>query len=150
METIRFGRGTTSTTLTGSVRGYDGVKYQLGASGGQAMSALLKPSNTACYMNIDAPGSDTAMFVGSTAGNEYADNLPASGNYTIQVYLMRSAARRNETCKYSLTIEITGGAKAPARPSVDALVPGTNFNATAYYRVHARRASRWQTASSVL
>lgn len=130
VETVHFGRGATSTTLTGSVRGYDGVKYLLGASAGQAMSALFKPGNTACYMNITAPGSSTAMFVGSTAGNEYADNLPASGNYTIQVYLMRSAARRNETCKYSLTVEVTGAAKAAPRPSTDALVPGTKFNAT--------------------
>jgi hypothetical protein len=130
VETVRFGRGASSTTLTGSVRGYDGVKYMLGASAGQAMSALFKPSNSACYMNVTAPRSDTAMFIGSTAGNEYADNLPASGNYTIQVYLMRSAALRNETCRYSLTVEITGGAKASPVRSTDALVPGTKFNAT--------------------
>ncbi len=130
VETIRFGRGATSTIQTGSVRGYDGVKYRLGAAAGQAISALFKPSNGACFMNIAAPGADTAMFVGSTTGNEYASNLPASGTYTIQIYLMRSAARRNETCKYSLTVEITGAAKPLPRSSADALVPGTRFNAT--------------------
>jgi hypothetical protein len=130
VETVRFKRGATSTTLTGSVRGYDGIKYLLGASAGQAMSALFKSGNTACYMNITSPRSNAAMFIGSTSGNEYAGNLPASGNYAIQIYLMRSAARRNETCKYSLTVEVSGAARAAVRPSTDALVPGTNFSAT--------------------
>lgn len=129
-ETIRFERGTTFKNLTGTIRGYDGVKYQLGAAAGQAMSVLFKPSNGACYMNVVAPGSQMAIHNGSTTGNEYAGNLQASGNYRIQVYLMRSAARRNENCKYSMTVEITGPAKAVAPAPVDATVPGTKFSAT--------------------
>jgi hypothetical protein len=46
------------------------------------------------------------MFIGSTSGNEFAGNLPATGNYVVEVYMMRSAARRNETCRYSVTFEI--------------------------------------------
>jgi hypothetical protein len=129
-ETIRFDRGTTFKTLTGTIRGYDGVKYQVGATAGQVMSALFKPGNNACYMNVAAPGSETAIFNGSSTGNEYSGNLQVSGNYTIQVYLMRNAARRNERCKYSLTVEITGPTKAASPASGDALVPGTEFNAT--------------------
>jgi hypothetical protein len=129
-ETIRFERGATFKTLAGTIRGYDGVKYQLGAAAGQVMSVLFKPRNNACYMNVVAPGSQAAIHIGSTAGNEYAGNLQASGNYTIQVYLMRSAARRNETCKYSMTVEITGAARAAAPAGGDAVVPGTNFSAT--------------------
>ena len=129
-ETIRFERGATFKTLAGTIRGYDGVKYQLGAAAGQVMSVLFKPRNNACYMNVVAPGSQAAIHIGSTAGNEYAGNLQASGNYTIQVYLMRSAARRNETCKYSMTVEITGPARAAAPAGGDVVVPGTNFSAT--------------------
>lgn len=129
-ETIRFDRGATFKTLTGTIRGYDGVKYQVGASAGQVMSVLFKPGNNACYMNVAAPGSETAIFNGSSTGNEYSGNVQVSGNYTIQVYLMRSAARRNESCKYGLTVEITGPTKAASPASGDALVPGTKFNAT--------------------
>ncbi|QIG50095.1 hypothetical protein G5V57_21650 [Nordella sp. HKS 07] len=44
---------------------------------------------------------------------------------------MRNAARRNELCNYSLTVEISGSAGVPAgSESGDALVPGTGFNAT--------------------
>lgn len=129
-ETIRFDRGATFKTLTGTIRGYDGVKYLVGAAAGQVMSVLFKPGNRACYMNVAAPGSETAIFNGSSTGNEYAGNLQVSGNCTIQVYLMRSAARRNESCRYGLTVEIAGPTNAASPTSGDALVPGTKFNAT--------------------
>lgn len=45
---------------------------------------------------------------GSTSGNEFGKTLALDGAYKAQVYLMRSAARRGETCRYSLSIEITG------------------------------------------
>ena len=131
-ETVHFARGASSATLTGTVRGYDGVKYALGASAGQAMSVLFKPGNASCYFNVFAPGSDIAVFNGSTTGlNEYTANLAASGNYTVQVYLMRNAARRNESCSYSITFEISGR-PSQSRSSLqgDALVPGTRFHAT--------------------
>ena len=36
------------------------------------------------------------MFVGSISGNQFEGRLPASGDYKVRVYLMRSAARRDE------------------------------------------------------
>ncbi len=107
-ETVRFAKGATSTTLRGAIRGYDGVRYQLAAAAGQVMSLLFSPGNRSCYMNVFAPGADSAAFIGATSGNEYSANLAVTGNYAIQVYLMRNAARRNETCRYQLTVEITG------------------------------------------
>jgi hypothetical protein len=114
-ETVHFARGKTSTTLSGTIRGYDGVRYTLGAVAGQTMSVLFKPGNRSCYMNVWAPNTDTAAFIGSTSGDEYSANLTASGDYAIQVYLMRNAARRNESCRYSAVVEITG---APGGTSV--------------------------------
>jgi hypothetical protein len=108
LETVQFKQGETSTTLSGTIRGYDGVKYSVGASAGQVMSVLFRPSSRSCYMNVWTPGADSAAFNGSVTGNEYAANLTVSGNYAIQAYLMRNAARRNETYRYRLTLEITG------------------------------------------
>jgi len=108
LETVNFKRGGTSATLKGTIRGYDGVKYSVGASAGQVMSVLFSPSKRSCYMNVWTPGADSAAFNGSVTGNEYAANLSVSGDHAIQVYLMRNAARRNETCRYRLTVEITG------------------------------------------
>jgi hypothetical protein len=74
------------------------------------------------------------VFIGSTEGNRWTGLLAADGEYTIRVYLMRSAARRNETANYTLTVGITGSATASpalgAAPASDAKVKGTPYHAT--------------------
>jgi hypothetical protein len=49
------------------------------------------------------------MFVGQDGG-DFQGILRADGVYTVRVYLMRPAARRNETSHYALTIALTGKA----------------------------------------
>jgi hypothetical protein len=94
------------------------------------MSVTLKTSNPSNYFNVLPPGSnDVAVFVGSSGGSEWTGSLAADGEYTIRVYLMRSAARRNEHAAYTLTVGITGGAASEAR-STDAKVAGTPYHAT--------------------
>lgn len=132
-ETVKFKQGATSATLSGSLKGYDGVDYKIGAAAGQTMSVTFKPSNLSCYFNVLPPGSnDVAIYTGDTSGNAFTGKLDASGDYKVRVYLMRNAARRNETCNYDLSIAISAAA-APAQPAAtnDAVVPGTDFNATA-------------------
>lgn len=106
---VHFDKGTTGTTLKGKIKGYDTFNYTLGAKAGQYMRVSLETKHTATYFNIFEPGKgpgDGAMFIGSTRGNAYTGDLPADGTYTIQVYMMRSAARRNETANYQLHIGI--------------------------------------------
>jgi len=132
---VKFAKGATSATIKGSIRGDKTIDYKLGARAGQTMSVTLKASNAANYFNVLPPGSkDVAVFVGSTGGNEWTGKLEADGEYTVRVYLMRSAARRNEASSYTLTVGITGepAAKAPlgAAPASDAKVKGTPYHAT--------------------
>jgi hypothetical protein len=70
------------------------------------------------------------MFVGQDGG-DFQGMLPVDGVYTVRVYLMRPAARRNETSNYALTIALTGKALAPLPAAKDALIPGTAFHASA-------------------
>lgn len=67
--------------MKGTIRGYDGVKYLVKASKGQVMSVLFSPANRSCVMNVFAPGTEAAVFIGSTSGNEYGANLTVSGDY---------------------------------------------------------------------
>ncbi|MGE6784541.1 hypothetical protein ACQKGL_18690 [Ensifer adhaerens] len=146
-QVVRFKAGASSATLSGSVSGYDGMDYRLGAKAGQSISVRFEPSNPSCYFNVLPPNSnDVAIFVGSSSGNEFTGNLTQAGNYVIRVYLMRNAARRNEKCRYTLAVETSPKAarKAPSA-SVDALVPGTIFNATA--EVPCSRAAGQPTTS---
>jgi hypothetical protein len=132
---VHFAKGTSSATLKGSIKGYTIVDYKLGAKAGQTMKVRLKTSNSASYFNVLPPGSkDAAIFVGSTSGDEWTGSLPSDGKYTVRVYLMRSAARRNETADYTLTVGITGkGTPVSAlgsAPASDAKVKGTPYHAT--------------------
>jgi hypothetical protein len=131
---VRFAPGASSATLKGAITGRRTVDYRLRAKAGQTMSVTLKTSNLSNYFNVLPPGSsDVALFVGSTGGNEWTGALAADGEYTIRVYLMRSAARRNETANYTLTVGITGGAGGAVH-SADARVPGTPYHATGNVR----------------
>jgi hypothetical protein len=121
-QRVSFASGASSATITGSIKGDEIIDYKLRAKAGQTMSVDLKTSNGANYFNVLPPGSETAIVVGSTSGSEWTGTLPADGDYTVRVYLMRSAARRNETANYTLTVGITG--------SGDAKVAGTPYHAT--------------------
>lgn len=133
-ERVRFARGESSATVEGTIRGYESVDYLLGAKAGQYMNVSMATDNAASYFNLIAPGeTDVAFFVGSTSGNQYEGTLPADGDYRVRVYLMRSAARRNETASYRLEM-IISGAPAPAYGQGDALVPGTDYHATGMIR----------------
>jgi hypothetical protein len=101
----------------------------LGAKAGQNMSVALKTNNLSNYFNVLPPASEEALFIGSTSGNEWSGTLPADGEYTVRVYLMRNAARRNAKANYTLTVGISGGSAVGA-PSTDAKVPGTDYHAT--------------------
>ena len=108
---LQFAKGASSATVKGSIDGRQTVDYKLRANAGQTMVVKFKPSNASAYFNVLPPGSDEAIFIGSTSGNDFAGNLVASGEYTIRVYLMRNAARRNESAKYTLDIGVSGDAK---------------------------------------
>jgi hypothetical protein len=137
---INFARGASSATVSGTIKGDQTVDYKLRARAGQTMTVKLATSNGANYFNVLPPGSnDVALFVGSTSGNEWSGALPTDGEYTVRVYLMRSAARRNETAPYTLTVGITGGATGAATAASpplgqartnDAKVAGTRYHAT--------------------
>jgi hypothetical protein len=119
---INFPTGASSATVKGSISGDKSVDYKLRAKAGQTMNVNMQTSNDANYFNVLPPGSDAAIAIGANLGNRWTGTLPVDGDYTIRVYLMRSAARRNETANYTLTVGITG--------SADAKVPGTSYHAT--------------------
>lgn len=134
-EAVRFPVGASGTTIDGSITGYESVSYMLGAEAGQRMVVKLVPSNFATYFNVYAPGrgpGDEAIANSGMTGanvpesNAFDGTLEATGDYTISVYMMRAAARRNEKSAYSLEISVTGNAeKASESASRD---PGASFD----------------------
>jgi uncharacterized protein YgiM (DUF1202 family) len=89
-----------------TITGDEIVDYQVTGEASQILSVDLMTSNPASYFNIQPAGSNEAIFIGSTQGTVADVPLPESGAYVIRVYLMRSAARRGETAKFSLGISL--------------------------------------------
>ncbi len=135
VERVTFEPGTENAVIKGSITGYEIVDYILGAIQGQTMTVEMSTDNSASYFNILAPGEDqVALFNGSINGNQHETILPASGDYKVRVYMMRSAARRDEVANFSVSFSITGSAAAAATagaaPAADAKVEGTPYHAT--------------------
>jgi len=112
---VRFPRGASGTTIDGSIKGNQSVKYRIGVSAGQRMSVQLDTDNASNYFNVTAPGASEALYNSSINGNGTSFVIPSSGNYTVTVYLMRNAARRNERANYQLSVDVENAAGAPAQ-----------------------------------
>ena len=91
-------------TLRGKIRGYDTAEYKVKLRQGQTIAVGLKTNSRSNYFNITAPGAQQALFTGSIDGPEYRGTVEHDGEYTVNVYLMRNAARRNESATYTLSV----------------------------------------------
>ncbi|ABL66000.1 hypothetical protein [Chlorobium phaeobacteroides] len=128
-EQVRFSPGASSAVIKGTLKGDGDVDYVVPAGAGQTLAVTLKKTNPQNYFNINPPDGSLAMFVGQS-GNDFKGVLPSDGNYTVRVYLMRPAARRNETSTYTLSVSVTGNPLKATPASQDALIPGTPFHAS--------------------
>jgi hypothetical protein len=132
-ERVTFAKGASSATIKGTLKGGADVDYLVRAAAGQTLEVKLQGSNVQNYFNVLPPGSaNVAMFVSNISGaRSWSGMLPADGDYAIRVYLMRPAARRNESSKYTLTVGVTGKPLPPLSAARDAKVAGTAYHATA-------------------
>lgn len=106
---VEFAKGESGRTITSSIKGELGVNYTLKVGSGQVMLVLFAVKSGSCFFNVFAPGiANEAVFIGSSSGNEYGASPTEAGTYRFNVYQMRANARRNETCKYDISFEVTG------------------------------------------
>ena len=130
---VRFPPGGSGTTISDTVAGRDAVLFEIGAEAGQVMEVRLSSNNSATYFNVYAPGrglGDEALVTGEFTDpiNDWSGPLPASGEYTVAVYLYRSAARRGERSDFTLDVAVRGDlADAPGADYADGLAGGPDF-----------------------
>ena len=130
VKRVQFAKGKSSAQIRGRIAGRQYVDYQVRAGAGQRMRVRLDGSNAANYFNLLPPGSaNAAMVIGELSGNRFDGLLPDDGVYTIRVFLIRAAARRNESSAYTLSVGITGAPLAPVSARFDAVLPGTRYHA---------------------
>ncbi len=128
---VQFAKGTSSAQVRGSVKGSGDIAYTVSARAGQTLTVSMKSPKSSLYFNINPPGSMASMFIGNVSGQEAQVMLPADGTYTVLVYLMRNAARRNESASFTLDLGVTGQALPALSGAQDARIAGTAFHASA-------------------
>ena len=133
-ERVEFPDGSGTAKVGDTVKGYESVEYQVTAGAGQQVTIALTSDNASTYYNLyapgDIPGESTAVYVAARDGLDYRGPLEATGDYTIQLFLIRAAARRAEESAHTLSVALAG----EAAPEADAQVPGTEFHATGELR----------------
>ena len=100
---IEFKRGTTRTTISGTVRGDEQAEYVLGAKQGQRLIIKLTsvPVKSSVFQLL-GPDNDT-LGLEFDSNWDYSGTLPKTGDYFITV------ARPTEskgTSKYQLTVSV--------------------------------------------
>ncbi|SEA99122.1 SH3 domain-containing protein [Rubrimonas cliftonensis] len=104
-ERVSFAPGAVSAEITGAVSGYATATYLVGAEGGQQARVSMTTDNLSGYMNLIAPDG-SVVADGALTDNRFEGALPMGGDYKVEVYLYRNAARRGETASYRLEIAI--------------------------------------------
>jgi hypothetical protein len=106
-ERVQFAAGNDNAAVQSSVTGDEYRDYLLGAGSGQTMAVSLVTEGSA-YFNILPPGSTgEAVYNSSIDGNDATGiRLPASGDYTIRVYLMGADEDENRTVPFLLSMTI--------------------------------------------
>jgi hypothetical protein len=111
-EIVRFANGSTGTVLKGKIEGRETVDYKITAKAGQSMIVELTSDKTTNYFNLLPPGSEEAIFIGSTVGNRFEGKLPKDGEYTVRLYLMGKAMSSGLQASYTLSLNVSDPAKA--------------------------------------
>jgi hypothetical protein len=111
--------------VSGSISGDETIDYEFNSPGAQVVGISLKTSHKMAYCNLLPADSEDAIFIGSISGTKFLGELPAAGTYRIRVYLMRAAARRNETATYTLSVSLRPSNK-PAQAADSSAVAAGN------------------------
>jgi hypothetical protein len=93
-------------TLTDAIAGFERVQYLVSVHAGQLLKVDLATSNLANTFDISAPAAAKPFYLGGDSGNSFLFRVPATGEYLIDVYLLRYAARDYQSAQYTLSVTL--------------------------------------------
>jgi hypothetical protein len=88
-----------------AIDGFNDVSYVISMRTGQSLQVSLASNNISNCFDIYAPGATKPVFVGGDAGSTHLLLARTSGDYVVKVFLLRLAARDNQSAQY--TFELT-------------------------------------------
>ncbi len=108
-EVVQLSPGAAALTQSGLLdsRTRDDQAYVFRGTAGQVLEIELRSSNPDVSFSVTPVGPGSALVNSSITGeNHWTGRLPATGDYTVRVYLQRSASRRGVTATYWLSLAI--------------------------------------------
>ncbi len=117
VEFVQLSPGGAALTQSGLLdsRTRDDQAYVFRGTAGQVLEVELRSSNPDVSFDVAPAGTGSALVNSSITGeNHWTGRLPSSGDYTVRVYLQRSAARRGVTATYWLSLGLRAATPAPA------------------------------------
>ena len=129
-EPVTFKSGAEHSAVTGHIKGRETVDHLVRVRAGQTLRVDLKAGNRFTFFNILPPGSDEAIFVGSSSGNSFERRLQLGGEYRVRTYLMRNAARRGESTRYKLDLTLKGAGMFSQSFEKTLVLQGISFQVT--------------------
>ena len=116
-ERVHIEPGTQVTTIRDRIAGRDSHEYLVALRAGQRLQLRLLAAGPNIAFNVfapgDRPGAAEALFRGEVSGAT-AELLGAvDGDYLIQVFQNRAAARRGERAAFTLQVGVLGGEAGP-------------------------------------
>ncbi|MEE4236086.1 MAG: hypothetical protein V2I51_05140, partial [Anderseniella sp.] len=110
------------TRQTGRIEGYRSTAYGFQARATEALQIIFEADNTNAYFNVvsaDRPHGE-ALFVGIKERRQSTViSFSEDGFYLVRPYLTLSAARQNETARYTLRISRKMPLQAPSPGKAD-------------------------------
>ena len=118
--------------IQGSLQGQEFVDYVFAVGAGQSLDVQLASKSKNLFFNVNPPGSQLSLYVGSMSGNQLkARRLPNDGAYAVRVYLMKPSAQSKEKADFTLSLKLSGQILPALPPDHDSQVQGTPYHATA-------------------
>jgi hypothetical protein len=105
-ERVTLDAVTPQRTLADAIAGFERVQYLVSARAGQLLTVDLATSNLSSTFDITAPAAAKPFFLGGDSGNSHSFRVPATGDYVIDVYLLRYAARDYQSAQYTLSVTL--------------------------------------------
>jgi hypothetical protein len=115
-DTIVLDGDSPTVQIDGRLAGFEVVDYALPLAAPARVEVVLTSDHASSYFNILPPGAGEVIFIGSLRGNRFRGVLSQPGTYRIRVFLMPSAARRDESASFTLRVSAL---EAPAPPAAD-------------------------------
>ncbi len=117
---IHFAKGKSQRILSGKITGHNSAIYQINAQKGQWLKVEMLPGGKGADFIIKMTGKkagEGTLFNSFVKGRKYLGQLSKKGSYTIEVYLNRAAAGREETHSYRMLVSVTNSKPAPEEKS---------------------------------